>query len=75
MGKGMTKAERLDRMKLLYCERAFSDAEMGERLGCDRSTIYRDRIELERQHPFVAESLSGCAARLAADALCPREHR
>lgn len=55
MGKGMAKAERLDRMKLLYCERAFSDAEMGDRLGCDRSTIYRDRIELERQHPFVEE--------------------
>lgn len=55
MGKGMTKAERLDRMKLLYCERAFSDAEMSERLGFDRSTIYRDRIELEREHPFVEE--------------------
>jgi len=55
MGKGMTKAERLDRMKLLYCERAYSDVEMSERLGVDRSTIYRDRIDLEREHPFIEE--------------------
>ncbi len=55
MSKGMTKAERLDRMKLLYCERAYSDIEMSERLGVDRSTIYRDRIDLEREHPFIEE--------------------
>jgi CRISPR-associated endonuclease/helicase Cas3 len=55
MSKGMTKAERLDRMKLLYCQRAYSDVEMSERLGVDRSTIYRDRIDLEREHPFVEE--------------------
>lgn len=55
MSKGMTKAERLDKMKLLYCERSFSDAEMSERLVVDRSTIYRDRIALEREHPFVEE--------------------
>ncbi len=55
MSKGMTKAERLDRMKLLYCERAYSDVEMSERLGVDRSTIYRDRIDLEREHPFIEE--------------------
>ena len=55
MGKGMNKAERLDRLKLLYCQRSFSDVEMAERLGVDRTTVYRDRIELEREHPFVEE--------------------
>lgn len=55
MSKGMNKAERLDRMKLLYCERAYSDAEMSDRLGVDRSTIYRDRIALEGEHPFIEE--------------------
>ena len=55
MGRGMNKAERLDKLKLLYCQRSFSDAEIAERLGVDRTTVYRDRIELELEHPFVVE--------------------
>lgn len=30
---GMAKAERLEDMKRLYVQRAFTDAEMAERLG------------------------------------------
>ncbi|MBM3179736.1 MAG: CRISPR-associated helicase Cas3' [Chloroflexi bacterium] len=49
---GMTKAERLEDMKRLYIQRAFSDIEMAERLGVDRTLIYRDRIELTGQYPI-----------------------
>lgn len=55
MSRGMNKAERLDQMKLWYCQRSYSDVEMSDRLGVDRSTIYRDRIELERVHPFIED--------------------
>jgi len=36
---GMNKAERLEEMKRLYIQRAFSDIEMAERLGVDRTLI------------------------------------
>jgi CRISPR-associated endonuclease/helicase Cas3 len=47
----MSKAERLDEMKRLYVQRAYSDIEMAERLGVVRETAYRDRIELTREYP------------------------
>ncbi len=49
---GMTKAERLEEMKRLYIQRAYSDIDMAERLGVDRTLIYRDRIELTGQYPI-----------------------
>lgn len=49
---GMTKAERLDEMKRLYIQRAYSDIEMADRLNADRTTIYRDRVELTREYPI-----------------------
>ena len=49
---GMTKAERLQEMKRLYVQRAYSDIEMAERLGVDRTTVYRDRIEFTREYPL-----------------------
>ncbi len=49
---GMTKAERLEEMKRLYIQRAYSDIELAERLGVDRTLIYRDRIELTGQYPI-----------------------
>jgi len=48
---GKTKAERLEALKRLYIQRAYSDIEMAERLGVDRTLIYRDRIELTGQYP------------------------
>lgn len=48
---GMTKAERLAEMKRLYVQRAFTDAEMADRLKVDRTTIYRDRMELTTEYP------------------------
>lgn len=48
---GMTKAERLEEMKRLYIQRAYSDIEMAERLDVDRTLVYRDRIELTTQYP------------------------
>lgn len=56
-GRGCSRAERLTEMKRLYVQRAFSDAEMAERLGVDRTTVYRDRIALEQDYPFVEEPL------------------
>ncbi len=56
MGRGYTRAERLSEMKRLYVQRAFSDAELAERLAVDRTTVYRDRIALEQEYPFVEES-------------------
>jgi CRISPR-associated endonuclease/helicase Cas3 len=38
-------------MKRLYIQRAYSDIEMAERLGVDRTTVYRDRVELTREYP------------------------
>jgi CRISPR-associated endonuclease/helicase Cas3 len=55
MDKGMARAERIRRMEELYFQRAWSDIEMAERLGVDRTTVYRDRIELERQAPFAPD--------------------
>ena len=48
---GMNKSERLGEMKRLYIQRAFSDIAMAERLGVDRTTVYRDRVELTREYP------------------------
>lgn len=49
---GMTKAERLSEMKRLYIQRTWSDIEMAERLGVERTTVYRDRIELTTEYPI-----------------------
>ncbi|WP_322510408.1 WYL domain-containing protein [Chloroflexus sp.] len=54
-GRGLSRAERLTEMKRLYVQRAFSDAEMAERLKVDRTTVYRDRIALEQEYPFIEE--------------------
>lgn len=54
--KDLTRAERLNELKELYLQRAYSDAELAKRFGVDRATIYRDRITLERRYPFVEES-------------------
>lgn len=55
MSRALTRSERLDEMKVLYLARAYSDMEMGERLGVDRTTVYRDRMALEAEHVFVQE--------------------
>jgi predicted DNA-binding transcriptional regulator YafY len=52
MSRGLTKAERLREMERLYVQQAFSDIEMAERLGVDRTTVYRDRVALELEYPF-----------------------
>ena len=49
---GRTKAERLEEMKRLYIQRAYSDIDLAERLGVDRTIIYRDRVELSREYPI-----------------------
>ncbi len=52
MSRGMTKADRLQEMVWLYLQRAYSDSEMAERLGVDRTTVFRYRTELEIEHVF-----------------------
>ncbi|MFN7037717.1 MAG: CRISPR-associated endonuclease Cas3'', partial [Bellilinea sp.] len=39
-------------MKRLYIQRAYSDKELAERLGVDRTLIYRDRMELSTKYPI-----------------------
>jgi len=50
---GPTRAERLWEMEKLYLVKAYSDIEMGGRLGVDRSTAYKDRRLLMTEVPFV----------------------
>ncbi|NOZ29927.1 MAG: WYL domain-containing protein, partial [Chloroflexi bacterium] len=52
----MSRAKRLQEMERLYYQRAFSDIEMAQRMGVDRTVIYRDRRELETEIPFIEES-------------------
>ncbi len=50
---GLNKSERLTELKRLYIQRAWTDAELAERLGTRRETIYRDRMELmDSGYPF-----------------------
>jgi len=53
---GMTKAERLAEMKRLYIQHAYTDIEMAERLGVDRTTVYRDRVELTGEYPVEPDA-------------------
>ena len=52
---GMNKAERLAELKWRYIQRAYSDIKLAEMLGTDRSTIYRDRMDLAREYPFIQD--------------------
>ncbi|HIE57432.1 MAG TPA: hypothetical protein EYP88_04270, partial [Anaerolineales bacterium] len=46
MGRSLNKAECLIEMERLYLQRPYSDIEMAKRLGVDRTTAYRYRMEL-----------------------------
>jgi len=59
MDKGMNRAMRLKEMERLYLERAFSDSEMAERLGVDRTSVHRDRKSLESDHIVFIEESAG----------------
>ena len=54
MSKGLSRAERLREMERLYLERGWTDIEMAERLGVDRTTVYNDRDLLSRRMPNSA---------------------
>ena len=58
MSRSMNKAECLVEMERLYLQRAYSDAEMAERLGVDRTTAYRYRIELTPDY-FIVQDDTG----------------
>jgi CRISPR-associated endonuclease/helicase Cas3 len=48
---GKTKAERLEELKRLYVQRAYTDIELAEKLGVTRETIFRDRKDLTLAYP------------------------
>jgi CRISPR-associated endonuclease/helicase Cas3 len=48
---GMTKAQRLEEMKRLYIQRAYTDIQLAEKLGVSRETIFRDRKDLTLDYP------------------------
>jgi len=52
---GMTKAKRLNEMKRLYKQRAYSDIKMAERLGVSRETVFRDRVALTDEEHYPIE--------------------
>jgi CRISPR-associated endonuclease/helicase Cas3 len=56
MSRGFMRSERLEEMKRLYIMQAFSDIEMGKRLDVDRTTVFKDRRDLESEYPFVQDS-------------------
>ena len=47
MSRATSRAMRLKEMERLYYQRAWSDAELAQWLGVDRTIVYRDRMELE----------------------------
>lgn len=49
---GKTKAERLEELKRLYIQRAYTDMELAEKLGVSRETIFRDRKDLSLEYPI-----------------------
>lgn len=55
MSRGQNRAERLKEMERLYIQRAYTDIELAERLGVTRTTVYKDRILLETQFPFMQD--------------------
>lgn len=52
MGRAMNRAERFKEMERLYLIRSYSDAEMAEQLGVERTTVWKDRTALEGETHF-----------------------
>ena len=48
---GMTKAQRLEEMKRLYIQRAYTDIALAEKLRVSRETVFRDRKDLMLEYP------------------------
>lgn len=48
---GKTKAQRLEEMKRLYIQRAYTDIALAEKLGVSRETVFRDRKDLMLEYP------------------------
>jgi len=55
MGRGGNKAANLVEMERKYLIRAYSDAEMADALGVDRTTAYRYRLDLTPQVFIVSQ--------------------
>jgi len=68
MGRSLTKAECLREMERLYLQRAYSDIEIAERLGLDRTTAYRYRMELSSgENPLPIEQVEHGKWKIARD--------
>ncbi len=55
MSPALTRTERLQEIQHLYLLRGYTDNELADRLGVNRTTIYRDRIELEGKVPIYQD--------------------
>ncbi len=53
MSRGLSRAERLREMERLYIQQGYTDSELAERFRVDRTVIYRDRVALEAEIPFI----------------------
>ena len=56
--RSVRRNELIHEMERLYIDRAYSDSELAERLGVNRSTVYRTRVFMENElHlPFLSEA-------------------
>ncbi len=52
MSRGMSRAERLRELERLYVDRGWTDIEMAEHLGVDRTVVFKDRRLLETEIAF-----------------------
>lgn len=52
MSRGMSRAERLRELERLYVDRGWTDIEMAEHLGVDRTVVFKDRRLLEAEIAF-----------------------
>ncbi|MCC7119614.1 MAG: CRISPR-associated helicase Cas3' [Anaerolineales bacterium] len=53
---GKSKSERLEELKRLYIQRAYTDIQLAEKLGVARETIFRDRKDLTSEYPVEQDN-------------------
>ncbi|MHB8629121.1 MAG: helix-turn-helix transcriptional regulator [Aggregatilineales bacterium] len=56
MGHAANKRGRIENLERLLLSGGFTPTELAKRLGCDRTTIHHDLIEIELTHPLINEN-------------------
>ena len=53
MTRSASRAERLIEMERMYVQRGYTDIEMAMALGINRTTVWKDRTNMEGRMPFI----------------------